>query len=195
MMVADSSTIHIDINANTATDNKHSDVRIDITLDNVLIDVSKYNVIADTTTTENVFPVHDDQDTVAMDVDGEPKVEGLPDDSCHDTELLEKISTDNNNVTQPKDDYVSEDSIRLEHIYNEKNESAIFQESQPYNTTSIESAQGTTEPSESNTESVEITSEPSESNTETVQGTTEPSESNTESAQGTTEPESADSSV
>jgi hypothetical protein len=195
MMVADSSTIHIDINANTATDNKQSDVRIDITLDNVLIDVSKYNVIADTTTTENVFPVHDDQDTVAMDVDGEPKVEGLPDDSCHDTELLEKISTDNNNVTQPKDDYVSEDSIRLEHIYNEKNESAIFQESQPYNTTSIESAQGTTEPSESNTESVEITSEPSESNTETVQGTTEPSESNTESAQGTTEPESADSSV
>ena len=170
--IADSSAIHVDIKPNTAiTDTVSNDIRIDISLDNILIDVSKYNGISDTTTKE----IDVSQDTVVMDIDGEPKVEGLPDDSCDDTELLlEKISIDNSNIPPPKDDFVAEDSLKLEHIYKQSNQRVIFQESHPYNNTSTESAQGTTEDVESsNTESVEITSEHVESNTELAQGTTE----------------------
>jgi hypothetical protein len=170
--IADSSAIHVDIKPNTAiTDTVSNDIRIDISLDNILIDVSKYNGISDTTTKE----IDVSQDTVVMDIDGEPKVEGLPDDSCDDTELLlEKISIDNSNIPPPKDDFVAEDSLKLEHIYKQSNQRVIFQESHPYNNTSTESAQGTTEDVESsNTESVEITSEHVESNTEPAQGTTE----------------------
>lgn len=185
--IADSSAIHVDIKPNMAiTDTVSNDIRIDISLDNILIDVSKYNGISDTTTKE----IDVSQDTVVMDIDGEPKVEGLPDDSCDDTELLlEKISIDNSNIPPPKDDFVAEDSLKLEHIYKQSNQRVIFQESHPYNNTSTESAQGTTEDVESsNTESVEITSEHVEITSEYV-------ESNTELAQGTTESESADTSV
>jgi hypothetical protein len=89
-----------------------------------------------------------------MDVDGEPKVEGLPDESDADTELLlEKISIDNNNnIAPPKDNFVqAEDTLKLEQIYKQKNESATFQVTHP----DIKSDEGNTEPTHSNSESVE----------------------------------------
>jgi hypothetical protein len=146
IQIADSTDIHIDIKPNTViTDTKSSDIRIDISLDNILIDVSKYNDVVDTTTKEIVVPaVEVSQDTVTMDVDGEPKVEGLPDDVCDDTELLlEKISIDNSNVPLPRDDFVVEDSLKLEHIYKQNNES-VQDTSEPIET-NTELAQGTSE--------------------------------------------------
>ena len=157
IQIADSTAIHIDIKPNTVIANtKSSDIRIDISLDNILIDVSKYNDIVDTTTKEIDVPVIQvSQDTVAMDVDGEPKVEGIPDDSCDDTELLlEKISIDNSKTPLPKDDdfvreeivaeyLVAEDNVKLENIY-KQNESVIFQEPHKLNT----SDQSTTDSAE-----------------------------------------------
>jgi hypothetical protein len=147
IQVADSTAIHIDIKPNTVitdtkpvdvsdvvgqytaiVNTKSSDICFDITLDNILMNTNQYNVLSgsDTTNKEKVVPVVEvSQDTLAMDIDGEPKVEGLPDDLCDDTELLlEKISIDNSNTPLPKDDFVAqvEDSLKLEHIY-KQNES------------------------------------------------------------------------
>jgi len=115
----------------------------------VKIDITPDKVIADTKPVDGPVDVSE-----AMDVDGEPKVEGLPDDSDADTELLlEKISIDNNNnIAPPKADYVrAEDTLRLEQIYKQKNESATFQVTHP----DIKSDEGNTEPTHSNSESVE----------------------------------------
>ena len=128
-----------------------SAVKIDINPDKVIADTKPVDVSVD-------GPVDVSE---AMDVDGEPKVEGLPDDSDADTELLlEKISIDNNNnialpkadYVQPKVDYVrAEDTLILEQIYKQKNESATFQVTHP----DIKSDEGNTEPTHSNSESVE----------------------------------------
>ena len=150
IQLADDSAVKIDINPDTAiADNKPV---------NVPVDVSE-----------------------AMDVDGEPKVEGLPDDSDADTELLlEKISIDNNNniapskdvFVQSKADFVrAEDTLRLEQIYKQKNESATFQVTHP----NIKSDESNSQPTHSNSESVESNSEPIQSNAESA-------ESNVESA-------------
>jgi hypothetical protein len=167
IQIADSTAIHIDINRVTdVTDTKpvdipvvdgqdtsivnkkSSDICFDIALDNILMNTSQYNVQA----------VEVGQDTVTMDVDGEPKVEGLPDDLCDDTELLlEKISIDNNNnIVVPTENFVAEaeDNVKLEHIY-KQNESVIFQEPRQLNT----SAEATTESAEATTESAEATTE------------------------------------
>jgi hypothetical protein len=124
-----------------------SAVKIDITPDKSIADTKQVDVSLDV--------------SEAMDVDGEPKVEGLPDDSDADTELLlEKISIDNNNnIALPKADYVqpkvdfvrTEDTLRLEQIYKQKSESATFQVTHP----DIKSDEGNTEPTHSNSESVE----------------------------------------
>ena len=138
----DDSAVKIDINPNTAIDNT-KDIRV--VLDNIIVNIS--------------------ESSDAMDVDGEPKVEGLPDDSDADTELLlEKISIDNNNniapskdvFVQSKADYVrAEDNLKLENIYKQKNESATFQVSHP----DIKSDESNTEPTHSNSESVESNAE------------------------------------
>ena len=136
----DDSAVKIDINPNTAIDNT-KDIRV--VLDNIIVNIS--------------------ESSDAMDVDGEPKVEGLPDDSDADTELLlEKISIDNNIApskdvfVQSKADYVrAEDNLKLENIYKQKNESATFQVSHP----DIKSDESNTEPTHSNSESVESNAE------------------------------------
>jgi hypothetical protein len=131
-----------------------SGVKIDINPDNVIADSKAIHVVLD-----NII-VNISQDSEAMDVDGEPKVEGLPDESDADTELLlEKILIDNNNnIAPPKDNFVqAEDTLRLEQIYKQKNESATFQVTHP-----------------------DIKSD--ESNTESIQSNTEPIQSNAESA-------------
>ena len=137
----DDSAVKIDINPNTAIDNT-KDIRV--VLDNIIVNIS--------------------ESSDAMDVDGEPKVEGLPDDSDADTELLlEKISIDNNNIAPSKDvfvqskaDYVrAEDNLKLENIYKQKSESATFQVSHP----DIKSDESNTEPTHSNSESIESNAE------------------------------------
>ena len=144
IQLADDSAVKIDINPNTAiADNKPLDVTVDVSEE--------------------------------MDVDGEPKVEGLPDDSDADTELLlEKISIDNNNnIAPPKDVFVqskadhvrAEDTLRLEQIYKQKNESATFQVTHP----NIKSDESNTESIHSNSESVESNSEPIQSNAESAE--------------------------
>ena len=142
IQLADDSVVKIDINPDKAIDDTKS---IHAVLDNIIMNVSK--------------------DIEAMDVDGEPKLEELPDDSDDDTNfLVEKSSIDDNivapkdEIVQPKDEFVGEDNVRLEHIYKQKSESATFQESHPYNNTSAES----------NTESVQSNSEPIQSNTESA---------------------------
>ena len=139
IQLADDSAVKIDINPDTAIDNT-KDIRV--VLNNIIVNISESS------------------DT--MDVDGEPKVEGLPDDSDADTELLlEKISIDNNNnisaqltkeLVQSNADHVrAEDTLNLENIYKQKNESATFQVTHP----DIKSDESNTEPIQSNAESVE----------------------------------------
>lgn len=137
----DDSAVKIDINPNMAIDNT-KDIRV--VLDNIIVNIS--------------------ESSDAMDVDGEPKVEGLPDDSDADTELLlEKISIDNNNIAPSKADFVqsnadyvrAEDNLKLENIYKQKSESATFQVSHP----DIKSDESNTEPTHSNSESVESNAE------------------------------------
>ena len=150
IQLADDSAVKIDINPDTAIDNT-KDIRV--VLDNIIVNIS--------------------ESSDAMDVDGEPKVEGLPDDSDADTELLlEKISIDNNNnnIAPPKDVFVqskadfvrAEDTLRLEQIYKQKNESATFQVTHP----DIKSDESNTEPIQSNTEPIQSNAESVESNAE-----------------------------
>lgn len=174
IQLADESAVKIDINQDNAIADTKS---IHVVLDNIIMNVSK--------------------DIEAMDVDGEPKVEELPDDSDDDTNfLVEKSSIDDNNAAQPtdelvqsKDAFVAEDNVKLEHIYTPVDESAIFQESHPY----INTDESNTEAPQSNVDSAESNTEAAESNTEAAQSNTETVQSNTEAAQTNTE--SADNSV
>lgn len=170
IQLADESAVKIDINQDNAIADTKS---IHVVLDNIIMNVSK--------------------DIEAMDVDGEPKVEELPDDSDDDTNfLVEKSSIDDNNAAQPtdelvqsKDAFVAEDNVKLEHIYTPVDESAIFQESHPYINTdesNTEAPQSNVDSAESNTESAESNTEAAQSNTETVQSNTEAAQTNTESA-------------
>ncbi len=137
IQLADDSVVKIDINPDTAIADTKA---IHVVLDNIIVNVSK--------------------EIEAMDIDGEPKVEELPDDSDDDTNfLVEKSSIDDNiaakpndEIVQSKDEFVAEDNVKLEHIYKQKSESATFQESHPYNNNSAES---NTEPTQSNTESAD----------------------------------------
>jgi len=129
-----------------------SAVKIDINPDKFIADTKPVDVSVDGPVDVSVDGPVDVSE--AMDVDGEPKVEGLPDESDADTELLlEKISIDNNNnIAPPKDNFVqAEDTLKLEQIYKQKNESATFQVTHP----DIKSDEGNTEPTHSNSESVE----------------------------------------
>jgi predicted nucleic-acid-binding protein len=147
IQLADDSAVKIDINPDTAIADTKA---IHDVLDTIIVNVSK--------------------EIEAMDIDGEPKVEELPDDSDDDTNfLVEKSSIDDNISAQPtdelvqsKDAFVAEDNVRLEYVYKQKSESATFQESHPY----INSDESNTESAENNTETVQ-------SNTETVQSNTE----------------------
>ena len=141
----------------------------------VKIDINHVTAIADTKAIHDVLDtiiVNVSKEIEAMDIDGEPKVEELPDDSDDDTNfLVEKSSIDDNISAQPteeliqsKDAFVAEDNVRLEHIYKQKSESATFQELHPYKN----SDESNTESAESNTETAEINTEPTQSNTESA---------------------------
>lgn len=140
IQLADDSAVKIDINPDTAIADTKA---IHDVIDTIIVNVSK--------------------EIEAMDIDGEPKVEELPDDSDDDTNfLMEKSSIDDNISAQPtdelvqsKDAFVAEDNVRLEHVYKQKSESATFQESHPY----INSDESNTESAENNTETVQSNTE------------------------------------